>query len=351
MARDAEKVALLEDVMKPLQRHYRRPDVSEMVVATPGLVFHRLKTPDRYGRVWRQAHDQALSYEYLMLALRTVTNLFTLPFDIDTNPALHTELPDGTRVCALAGNSARYSDATPTGGISICMRQRPPIEETRKREISDWKVHDDEEQWRWHRARRHEALRMTMALPSGVHEKLFEAAHLGKPMLFSGPTNSGKTTLLNRLLMEVDDDVRVITVEDTRELIVTVPNRLHIMVAREARNAAAMGMLDPEQVRNVILRSTPDAVLIGEISPSNAGLAVQMLRTGHDHFWTSIHAGSPEEALGELANLAATQESERSKSEIEEVLRSRFIVVQTQIEGGHRIIDDVSYPKGMTPDE
>ena len=337
-----EVIALLEDVMTPLRRHYERPDVSEIAVCAPGIVFHRLREHDRFGRVWRGLSDRRLTHSYLILAMTTIANLLENPFDPRIEPALHTELPGGHRVCGLAGNSAIYDKASATmGGVSLCIRQGSSDEDTKKRELSDWSV-DDDGQWRRNRSTLSEA----MHIPKGTHEALFEAAYQGRPMLFSGPTNSGKTTLLNRLLMEVDEDVRVITVEDTRELIVWVPNRLHIKIPRERKNAQAMGLLDPEGVRNVVVRSTPDAVLIGEISPANAGLAVQLLQTGHHHCWTSIHAGSPDEAIGEFAALAAGAEAERTKDEIEKILSEKFIIVQTQITGGQRRISDIRYPEG-----
>ena len=342
---DEEEVELLLDVMKPLRKHYERPEVSELVVCDAGIAFHRLREKDRFGRVWKSAYDEKLTKSYLLLAMRTMANMYRHPFHPETEPAIHAELPGGERVCGLAGKSACYGRATPKGGVSLCIRQGTAQAVNAKREISDWKV-DDEGRWKIDRAMERAALREAMLAPNkGTHEALFEAAQEGRPILFSGPTGSGKTTLLNRLLVEVDEDVRIITVEDVRELQVTVPNRLHIMIPRESDNAREQGLLNPERVRNVVLRSTPDAVLIGEISPANAGLAIQILKTGHHHCWTSIHAGNPEQAIEEFAYMAASADAEREKKEIEKLIRENFVIVQTQNHKGERRISDIVYPE------
>ena len=340
----SEEEELLLDVMLPLRKHYGRPEVSELVVCDAGIAFHRLREKDRFGRVWRRADDAKLSMSYLMLAMRTIANMYRYPFHPETEPALHADLPDGERVCGLAGKSACYGRATPSGGVSLCIRQGTAQSVNAKREISDWKV-DETGQWRVERALERAAIREAMVAQKGDHEKLFEAAQRGRPMLFSGPTGSGKTTLLNRLLVEVDEDIRVITVEDVRELQVPVANRLHIMTPRESHNAREQGRLSPEMVRNVVLRSTPDAVLIGEISPANAGLAVQMLKTGHNHCWTSIHAGSPQQAVEEFAYLAASADAERGKDEIKTLIRKSFVIVQTENHDGERRISEIEYPE------
>ena len=50
--------------------------------------------------------------------------------------------------------------------------------------------------------------------------------------IFDMATGTGKTTLLNNLLKILDIHKRVITVEDTRELNVPQPNRVHIVLSR-----------------------------------------------------------------------------------------------------------------------
>ena len=46
----------------------------------------------------------------------------------------------------------------------------------------------------------------------------------------AGGTGSGKTTFLNNLLKILDIHKRILTIEDTRELMVPHPNRVHVVL-------------------------------------------------------------------------------------------------------------------------
>ena len=46
----------------------------------------------------------------------------------------------------------------------------------------------------------------------------------------------------------------------------------------------------------MVVRMTPDAIMGGEISTENAGAIWELMNTGHKHFYSTIHAESPESA-------------------------------------------------------
>ena len=345
-SRIGEEVKLLvKDTLGPLERHYLREDVSEIVVNAPGVCFHKLRKPDRLERVWRAAHDPDLTHGYLMLALRTFANMQGLEFDGRTHQTLHGTLPGGHRLAAVAGSGVMYDEERPEGGVALAIRQTS--KGGRQHELTDWGVAEKGE---WESDRIRERLREWTTRSDSVHDRLFDAARTGHAVMLSGPTDTGKTSLLNRLLQEIDDDVRVITVEDTPELNVPVANRVHLLMQRSQTEGAAL-RLSPKMVRNVVTRFNPDAILIGEISPDNAALAIELLRLGHSHCWTSIHAGSPEEAAGELAQLARVGNAERDVKEIEWIIRTNFIIIQTGVHRGQRIIDTIQYPETAEPEE
>src|SRR5690606_25117413 len=52
-----------------------------------------------------------------------------------------------------------------------------------------------------------------------------------KNLLIAGSTGSGKTTFLNALMDEIPHDQRVLTIEDTAELQVSVPNYVGLEAA------------------------------------------------------------------------------------------------------------------------
>ena len=75
---------------------------------------------------------------------------------------------------------------------------------------------------------------------------------------------------------------RILTIEDTRELIVPHKNRVHIVLSRTEQTNS----LDYNKVIDLVVRFTPDAIIGGEISTSNAGALWELMGSGHDKSWT-----------------------------------------------------------------
>jgi pilus assembly protein CpaF len=121
-------------------------------------------------------------------------------------------------------------------------------------------------------------------------------------VLISGGTGSGKTTTLNALTAFIPDDERIVTVEDAAEL------RLrHAHVVRlEARPASLEGRGEVtvrRLVRNA-LRMRPDRIVVGEVRGAEALDMLSAMSSGHDGSLSTVHAGSPEEALRRVETLA-----------------------------------------------
>ena len=121
-------------------------------------------------------------------------------------------------------------------------------------------------------------------------------------VLISGGTGSGKTTTLNALTEFIADGERIVTVEDAAEL------RLrHAHVVRlEARPASLEGRGEVtvrRLVRNA-LRMRPDRIVVGEVRGAEALDMLSAMSSGHDGSLSTVHAGSPEEALRRVETLA-----------------------------------------------
>ena len=120
-------------------------------------------------------------------------------------------------------------------------------------------------------------------------------------VVVTGPTSSGKTTLLNALAVRIDPGERLITLEDTAEL------RLgHAHVVRlETRPASpdGVGAITLADLVRTALRLRPDRLVVGEVRGGEAVELLQAMNTGHDGSLSTVHANSAGDALARLASL------------------------------------------------
>jgi pilus assembly protein CpaF len=135
-----------------------------------------------------------------------------------------------------------------------------------------------------------------------LRDLLARAVRARLSVLVSGGTGSGKTTTLNALSSFVPADERIVTVEDTLELRLQQPH----VVRLEARpaNVEGRGEVTIRRLVRNALRMRPDRIVVGEVRGGEALDMLAAMTTGHDGSLSTIHAGSPEEALRRLETLA-----------------------------------------------
>ncbi len=114
-------------------------------------------------------------------------------------------------------------------------------------------------------------------------------------VLVSGPTGSGKTTTIYRLLTHLNDGARkIVTVEDPVEF--DLPGVVQVRARPEIGLSFAAGLRS-------ILRQDPDVIMVGEIrDPETARIAVQAAMTGHMVIST-VHTNSALAAAARLVDL------------------------------------------------
>ena len=335
MCRLTEAEITLLELFRPLATHYLQPDVEEIAVCNPGQVFCRLREPGPNGDVWARRADSRLTAEYLRACIRFHAATYDREYHPLHHPTTHGTVPAGDpatgrkdpespghRFAAAAGPSVMYGAEESAGGTALCIRQAPPG------------APPGLQAWGLRRNQRHAPAAATARITrrytddsdDPVIERLHHAASAGIPILVSGATGTGKTTLFRSLLRLLSPQLRVITVEDTREIAVRNPNRVHFVLPR---NIDRQHGLDHERLRNIILHFSPDMIVVGELTPGNASLAHTLLTTGHDHFWTTVHAGSPAEAFDSFARLIRTRDSSVPHDELAARLARRMLCIQT----------------------
>ena len=116
-----------------------------------------------------------------------------------------------------------------------------------------------------------------------------------KNIVIAGETLSGKTVLLDTLLQRMPalfgENVRLVTIEDTRELIVDVENK----VSMEASDTAPMRLLLQDTMRH-----NPDHIIVGEVRGAEAIEMLKSWTSGHGGSACTLHAGTPQKALQRL---------------------------------------------------
>ena len=131
---------------------------------------------------------------------------------------------------------------------------------------------------------------------------LARAVRCRATILVCGGTGSGKTTTLNALSSFIGAAERVVTIEDAAELSLRQPH----VVRLEARppNVEGRGEVTIRRLVRNALRMRPDRIVVGEVRGGEALDLLTALSTGHDGSLSTVHAGSPAEALRRIETLA-----------------------------------------------
>lgn len=120
-------------------------------------------------------------------------------------------------------------------------------------------------------------------------------------IFISGGTGAGKTTFLNSLAAFIPTGERIITIEDSAELQIAVPD----LVSMEVRCSNMEGK-NEIRIRDLIrtaLRMRPDRIIVGEVRSEEALDMLQAMNTGHDGSISTGHANSPEDMLLRLETM------------------------------------------------
>jgi flagellar protein FlaI len=129
---------------------------------------------------------------------------------------------------------------------------------------------------------------------------LWMAVEMRRSLLVMGATASGKTTTLNALGQFIPPALKIVSIEDTREITLQHENWLAALT-RESFGAGAGDRVSMFDLLKAALRQRPDYLMVGEIRGVEGLTLFQAMSTGHTCFST-MHAGSVENAVYRLEN-------------------------------------------------
>jgi len=129
---------------------------------------------------------------------------------------------------------------------------------------------------------------------------LVRAIHDKDNILVVGGTNTGKTTFTNACLRELGRVTgRVITIEDTLELVVEADEVVRL---RTVRSGDTVTRSMTQLIRDT-LRMTPDRLIVGEVRGPEVMDMLDGWNTGHPGGLATIHANSAADALERIEDL------------------------------------------------
>jgi pilus assembly protein CpaF len=166
-------------------------------------------------------------------------------------------------------------------------------------------------------------------------------------LLISGGTGAGKSTLLGALAEAIPGDERIVTIEDTAELILDQEHLVRL--ENRPPNTEGRGAITSRDLVVNALRMRPDRIIVGEVRSGEALDMLQAMNTGHDGGICTVHANSPRDALARLETMVLMSGVELPSRAIrEQIVSALDIVVHVRrFEDGIRRVDTVSEITGL----
>lgn len=178
--------------------------------------------------------------------------------------------------------------------------------------------------------------------------RFLEASVLGKlNIIICGGTGSGKTSLLNVLSSFIQEDERIITIEDAAEL--RLKQRHVVALETRLTNYEGGGEVTIRDLVINSLRMRPDRIIVGEVRGKEAFDMLQAMNTGHDGSLTTLHANNPTDALSRLETMILMAGMEIPIKAIREYIANAIdlVVHVERLSDGRRKVTSISEITGM----
>ncbi|MBC7428693.1 MAG: CpaF family protein [Bacteriovorax sp.] len=290
----------IDQFLYPIKELLEDAGVSEIMINGPKEIFVEKK-----GLVYKtdaQFHNE----EALLSAMRAIAQSVGRRIDKD-NPRLDARLPDGSRIHVVLPPMAK-------NGTTVAIRKFSKEKLTLNDLITFGSLSKDAARF------------------------LDICIFLGKNIIVSGGTGSGKTTMLNVLGSRIPKTQRLIIIEDAAELQVKAEH----VVNFETRKADSERGTTEVTIRDLVvsaMRLRPDRIIVGEVRGEEALDLIQVMNTGHDGSMGTVHANNPVDACTRLETLCLMGDTKIPPDAVRKMVASAMqIIVQCSRyhDGGRR---------------
>lgn len=325
---DGTDGGVVRELLSPIAGFLGDETLFEIVINRPGQVL----TEGPGGWTTHDAPD--LTFEKLMRLARAVASYSHQAID-EAHPLLSATLPDEHRIQIV------IPPATSKGTVSITLRNPSSISLTlddldsaglfsEVRPITDELSASD--------------ARLLDLYQSGSYMTFLREAVLArKNIIISGATRSGKTTLSKALIQHIPDDERLITIEDTKELVIPQDNHVRLFYPKDDQGLAKVG---PKELLEASLRMRPDRVLLQELRDAAAFYYIRNVNSGHPGSITTVHADSAQLAFEQLTLLVKESDAghDLERNDIRDLLTIAIdVIVQCKRADGRFRVTEIYF--------
>jgi len=287
----------------PLEPLLADPRINDILVNGPDNVFIEV------AGVLQKAQVRFINDDHVIRVIRRMLAPLGRRLD-EASPMVDARLPDGSRVNAIIPPLA-------LNGPSISIRKF-----TRNHLSADEMIRSG-------------------SLTQACLDTLITAVETRRNIIISGGTGTGKTTMLNLISQYIPRGERILTIEDSAELVLNHPH----VVSLETRpaNTEGKGQVTARELVINSLRMRPDRVILGEVRSNEIIELLQAMNTGHEGSMSTIHANSTKDALVRIETLLAVSGYEASEKAIGRLIGSALdVIIQLQrLPDGRRRVSEV----------
>lgn len=311
----AERERIIEEVLDetfglgPLELLLKDASISDIMINGPKQVF-----VERRGRL-ELTEVEFRDNTHLMQIIDRIVSKVGRRVD-ETCPMVDARLEDGSRVNAIIPPLALDGAA-----VSIRRFGSNPL---KLEDLLNFKALTPE---------------MVMLLEGCIKARL--------NMIICGGTGSGKTTLLNTLSSFIQNDQRIVTIEDAAELQLQQDHVVRLET-RPANIEGSGAVTATDLVKNA-LRMRPERIIIGECRGGETLDMLQAMNTGHDGSLTTVHANNPRDGIARVETLVMMAGYDLPIKAIRQQISSavNVIVQASRLQGGPRRVTHITEVTGM----
>ena len=278
----------ITNLLSPIGNLLEDSGVSEVMINGPFEIFVEKK-----GLVYK-VENQFPNEDALISAMRAIAQSVGRVIDAD-NPRLDARLPDGSRIHVVLPPMAK-------NGTTVAIRKFSK-EKLTLNDLIDFG-----------------------SLSKTAARFLDICIYLGKNIIVSGGTGSGKTTMLNVLGSRIPKTQRLLIIEDAAELQVKAEH----VVNFETRKADPTRGITEVDIRDLVIsamRLRPDRIIVGEVRGEEALDLIQVMNTGHDGSMGTVHANNPIDACTRLETLCLMGDTKIPPDAVRKMVASAMQVI------------------------